>query len=37
MSWFQGEPKINSQDTTASTGEKMPQYMASVAEGNGVS
>ena len=30
------EPKISNQETTASTGEKVPQYMASSADGNGV-
>lgn len=29
-------PKLSSQETTASTGEKVPQYLASSEEGNGV-
>lgn len=30
------EPKISTQETTASTGEKVPQYMAASPDGNGV-
>jgi len=30
------EPKLSTQDTTAKTGEKLPQYLASTIDGNGV-
>ena len=30
------EPKISNQETTATTGEKVPQYLASSQDGNGV-
>ncbi len=30
------KPEISQQDTTAATGEKLPQYLASSADGNGV-
>jgi hypothetical protein len=30
------EPKLSTQETTASTGEKVPQYLASSPDGNGV-
>ncbi len=29
-------PKVSTQETTAATGEKLPQYLASAVEGNGV-
>src|SRR5882762_2589918 len=31
-----GEPKLSQQETTATSGEKVPQYMAASPEGNGV-